>query len=108
MPSLRLSDHETEALTAFLMTHGQKKEDPGVETALKDPTNISAGESLVRKYFPNMNPLGQHIQVGIGDGLVQARVAAEPQGIPDGEVVVSEDSEDPKWSLQVAEEFRCR
>jgi mono/diheme cytochrome c family protein len=50
MPSLRLSDHETEALTAFLMTHGQKKEDPGVETALKDPTNISAGESLVRKY----------------------------------------------------------
>lgn len=50
MPSLRLSDHEAEALTAFLMTHGQKKEDPGVETALKDPVNISAGESLVRKY----------------------------------------------------------
>jgi mono/diheme cytochrome c family protein len=50
MPSLRLSDHEAEALAAFLMTHGQKKEDPGVETALKDPTNISAGESLVRKY----------------------------------------------------------
>ncbi len=50
MPSLRLSDHEAAALTAFLMTHGQKKEDPGVETALKDPTNISAGESLVRKY----------------------------------------------------------
>ena len=50
MPSLRLSDHEAEALTAFLMTHGQKKEDPGVETALKDPANISAGESLVRKY----------------------------------------------------------
>jgi len=50
MPSLRLSDHEAEALTAFLMTHGEKKEDPGIETALKDPTNISAGESLVRKY----------------------------------------------------------
>jgi mono/diheme cytochrome c family protein len=50
MPSLRLSDHEAEALTAFLMAHGQKKEDPGVETALKDPANIKAGESLVRKY----------------------------------------------------------
>jgi len=50
MPSLRLADHEVEALTAFLMTHGQKKEDPGVEQALKDPVNISAGESLVRKY----------------------------------------------------------
>ncbi|MGC1340939.1 MAG: c-type cytochrome [Candidatus Binataceae bacterium] len=50
MPSLRLSDHEAEALTAFLMTHGKKQEDPGVETALKDPENIKAGESLVRKY----------------------------------------------------------
>jgi mono/diheme cytochrome c family protein len=50
MPSLRLSDHEAEALVAFLMTHGQKKEDPGVEQALKDPVNISKGESLVRKY----------------------------------------------------------
>src|SRR5215469_2863969 len=50
MPSLRLSDHEAEALTAFLMTHGEKKEDPGIETALKDPINISAGESLIRKY----------------------------------------------------------
>ena len=28
MPSLRLSDHEALALTSFLMTHGQKKEDP--------------------------------------------------------------------------------
>jgi mono/diheme cytochrome c family protein/cytochrome c2 len=50
MPSLRLSDHEAEALTAFLMTHGEKKEDPGVDTALKDPANIKAGEALVRKY----------------------------------------------------------
>jgi len=50
MPSLRLADHEAEALTAFLMTHGQKKEDPGIDAALKDPVNISAGESLVRKY----------------------------------------------------------
>ncbi|HVA80916.1 MAG TPA: c-type cytochrome [Candidatus Binataceae bacterium] len=50
MPSLRLSDHEAEALTAFLMTHGKKQEDAGVETALKDPANITAGEALVRKY----------------------------------------------------------
>ena len=50
MPSLRLSDHEAEALTAFLMTHGEKKEDAGVETALKDPENIKKGEALVRKY----------------------------------------------------------
>ncbi len=50
MPSLRLSDHEAEALTAFLMTHGEKKEDPGVDTAVKDPANIKAGEALVRKY----------------------------------------------------------
>ena len=50
MPSLRLSDHEAEALTAFLMTHGEKKEDAGVDTALKDPENIKKGEALVRKY----------------------------------------------------------
>jgi len=50
MPSLRLSDHEAEALTAFLMTHGRRKVDPGIESALKDPVNISKGESLVRKY----------------------------------------------------------
>jgi mono/diheme cytochrome c family protein len=50
MPSLRLSDHEALALTAFLMQHGQKKPDPNVETALKDPDNIKKGEALVRKY----------------------------------------------------------
>ncbi len=50
MPSLRLTDHEAAALTAFVMTHGEKKEDAGVETALKDPDQIKKGESLVRKY----------------------------------------------------------
>jgi len=50
MPSLRLSDHEAAALVAFLMTHGQKKEDAGVETALKDPANVKKGEALIRKY----------------------------------------------------------
>jgi len=50
MPSLRLSDHEAEALTAFLMTHGKQREMAGVETALKDPEQIKKGEALVRKY----------------------------------------------------------
>ncbi len=50
MPSLRLTDHEAEALTAFLMTHGEKKEDPGVADALKDPEEAKKGEALVRKY----------------------------------------------------------
>ncbi len=50
MPSLRLSDHEAEALTAFLMTRGAKKQDPGVEVTLKDPEQIKKGEALVRKY----------------------------------------------------------
>ena len=46
MPSLRLSDHEALALTSFLMTHGQKKEDPGVEVALKDPAEHPEGRSF--------------------------------------------------------------
>ena len=50
MPSLRLSDHEAEALTAFLMTHGKKNEIAGIETALKNPEQIKKGEALVRKY----------------------------------------------------------
>lgn len=50
MPSLRLSDHEAEALTAFLMTHGKKSEIDGIETALKNPEQIKKGEALVRKY----------------------------------------------------------
>jgi mono/diheme cytochrome c family protein len=50
MPSLRLTDHEAAAMAAFLMTHGQKKTDPKVETALKDPENIQKGAALVRKY----------------------------------------------------------
>ncbi len=32
------------------MTHGQKKVDPSVDVALKDPANINKGEALVRKY----------------------------------------------------------
>src|SRR5262249_49746650 len=50
MPSLRLSDHEALALVAFLSTHGQKKVDPKIEVAIKDPANVKKGEALVRKY----------------------------------------------------------
>src|SRR5215475_7328950 len=50
MPSLRLTDHEAEALTAFLMTHGERKDDAGVATALQSVDNIEKGEALIRKY----------------------------------------------------------
>jgi mono/diheme cytochrome c family protein len=50
MPSLRLSDHEAEALAAFLMTHGDKKDEPGIDAALKDPANVKKGAALIRKY----------------------------------------------------------
>jgi len=50
MPSLRLSDHEAAALTAYLSTLGEKKQDAGVEQALADADNVKKGEALVRKY----------------------------------------------------------
>ncbi|HEY6420873.1 MAG TPA: c-type cytochrome [Candidatus Binataceae bacterium] len=50
MPSLRLSDHEATALTAFLMTHGQKKEDAGVPAMVADPSQATQGAALIRKY----------------------------------------------------------
>jgi len=50
MPSLRLSDHEASALTAYLMTLGQKSADPGVEQAMAQPDQIARGKGLVRKY----------------------------------------------------------
>ena len=71
MPSLRLTDHEAEALTAFLMTHGEKKEDAGVETALKDPENIKKGEALVRKY----GCFGCHEIEGMEQGVAHRRRA---------------------------------
>ncbi|HWP58052.1 MAG TPA: c-type cytochrome [Candidatus Acidoferrales bacterium] len=50
MPSLRLSDEEAAAITAYLTTLGQKGEPiPRIEERLKDPNNIKRGESLVRK-----------------------------------------------------------
>ncbi len=53
MPSLRLSDHEATALTAFLMTHGEKKEDPNLPALtamLNDPAQAAKGAALIRKY----------------------------------------------------------
>ena len=50
MPSLRLSDHEATALTAYLMTLGQKNVEAGVEQAMAQPDQIAKGKALVRKY----------------------------------------------------------
>ncbi len=50
MPSLRLSDHEAAALTAYLMTLGEKRVDAGIGQALSRPEQIANGKALVRKY----------------------------------------------------------
>ncbi len=51
MPSLRLSDDEAAAITAYLTTLGSKAEPiAGIEEKLADPANIKRGESLVRRW----------------------------------------------------------
>ena len=51
MPSLRLSDDEAAAITAYLMTLGAKPEPmPGIQEKLADAQAIQRGESLVRKW----------------------------------------------------------
>src|SRR5439155_1552389 len=51
MPSLRLSDDEARAITAYLVTLGTKRPAPdALETRLTDVANATAGEKLVRKY----------------------------------------------------------
>jgi mono/diheme cytochrome c family protein len=51
MPNLRLSDDEARAITAYLVTLGQRKPGPAdLEARLADPGNVAAGEKLVRKY----------------------------------------------------------
>jgi mono/diheme cytochrome c family protein len=51
MPSLRLSDDEARAITAYVMTLGAKPEAAaGIEEKLADAANIKRGESLVRKW----------------------------------------------------------
>ena len=62
MPSLRLSEDEARAITAYVATLGEKQAAPAaLEQKLADPENIKAGEKLVRKYgcfgchdIPNM------------------------------------------------------
>ena len=51
MPSLRLSDDEARAVTAYLVTLGQRKAGPAdLDARLADPANVAEGEKLVRKY----------------------------------------------------------
>jgi mono/diheme cytochrome c family protein/predicted nucleic acid-binding Zn-ribbon protein len=51
MPSLRLSDQEALAITAYLSTLGNKPEPIAkIDARLQDPKNIARGESLIRKY----------------------------------------------------------
>ena len=51
MPNLRLSDDEARAVTAYLVTLGQRKPPAAnLEARLADPANVAAGEKLVRKY----------------------------------------------------------
>jgi mono/diheme cytochrome c family protein len=51
MPSLRLSDDEARAVTAYLTTLGAPAPPPSdLAAKLADPANVAAGEKLVRKY----------------------------------------------------------
>ncbi len=51
MPSLRLTDRETSAITSYLTTLGSKSGViAGIQERLSDGENIKRGESLVRKY----------------------------------------------------------
>jgi cytochrome c1 len=49
MPDLRLSDEEARAVTAYLMTLGEKQRIPGIDEEVKKAARIAAGERLVRK-----------------------------------------------------------
>jgi len=49
MPDLRLSDDEARAVTAFLMTLGQRQQVASVEQEVRKTDRIGAGERLIRK-----------------------------------------------------------
>ncbi|MDE2059989.1 MAG: c-type cytochrome [candidate division NC10 bacterium] len=49
MPNLRLTDEEARAVTAFLMTLGQKQSMTGVEREVRKVERVAAGERLIRK-----------------------------------------------------------
>ncbi|MFQ5851013.1 MAG: c-type cytochrome [Candidatus Binatia bacterium] len=51
MPNLRLTDEESLAITAYLMTLGKKAEGiAGLKERLRDVKNVKRGETLIRKY----------------------------------------------------------
>jgi len=51
MPSLRLTDQEALAITAYLTTLGRRGEEvSGLKNSLSDPKYIQRGEALARKY----------------------------------------------------------
>jgi hypothetical protein len=43
--------------------------DFGEQDGLTGQPTIIVNQSFASKYFPHDNPIGQHIQVGVGDGL---------------------------------------
>src|SRR5580704_6104492 len=43
--------------------------DFGEQDGLTGQPTIVVNQSFARKYFPHENPIGQHIQVGVGDGV---------------------------------------
>ncbi len=50
MPSLRLSDEEAQAITAFLLTKGEpRRPRPALEAQLQDPQQVAAGGRLVEQ-----------------------------------------------------------
>lgn len=46
----------------------------GSQDALTGPPTILINQAFARKYFPQENPIGQHIQVRIGDGVFEQPV----------------------------------
>jgi mono/diheme cytochrome c family protein len=50
MPSLRLSDEQAAHITAYLMTLGEKKEQPGLAAKLGDDKAVEAGKRLIARY----------------------------------------------------------
>jgi len=45
--------------------------DFGEQDGLTGQPTIIVNQAFARKYFPHDNPIGQHIQVGVGDGLFE-------------------------------------
>lgn len=50
MPNLRLSDEQAAHITAYLLTLGEKKENPDLTTRLADAKRIEEGKQLIGRY----------------------------------------------------------